>query len=1179
MAKFSGSSVIPGATPILPTEGKVSDFADILSMPVPTQPTEAAPTEPVQAPQEAAPIITTPPAAEAAGGPQMEPMAMPEALPTEPTIEDQQRELERIPSLTERLNVTSLTPSSFKSDQPISIALQRGNNTTNVLTNNLAASLTAGETETISQFPEATLSRTDKISGTIIPPTIPLTRDSNVNLSAKGIFFDPRVLDAGKYNQDTGRIGIDPEFGNIMSLVTESYLHNQMVANEESEAPPGSELDDPTESAAPGVPTTRIAKAKGRERLGREIYQEWKRQSAINQGRPSDDYLKDIDAISPETFTFIGDMAKEVYSKANPDILVRDDTQVGEPGGQVYFQLTSEGALELERLNNSFKGLFALPDIPPLNAPSATAQPVFESRTRVRPITTKVGDMKDISTLQTSIANYNKVAYINDPIRETTTMMVGMLGLLNAKVLTNQFYSDMLDIGDKKLAELMNEKERLKNIAIRNESAEQMQQALPYDPIKILQSEREKAVNILSGIAKYSGKENFLTLSIQGLTGRTHVQQTVYNPQAHKVVRGVVGSGNVFKWRAGSGGNLENAWKEIIATRLFKKPGIGKTKTLSTPERISLFESSVSNNTNEYVQAVAWGNELIQANENFDTAGAKEIFIRLRNANTPEEATTIKKEMQQRFGNDPLSGPLKAALASHGKEFAMVAGYYIELAKYDKALKSNTESGKQFISTLTVEQDGMTHGPATNAILLGIPEMAKRGGFIRTQDFTATDEIDLRDAMKDIMIDTVSDQASSLYPQEQAAGYKEILELAVQDKDNFLKKSPMTMGYGQELTSLKMHVETTVFTGPQGNAIRAVAEKINISPDDAIDFLHAMLVDSIFNVLDSKVINTGRLLKANALFSTITNELLYFDNAMGFRSYAAGKQMVPELTRQTSFSWRPEEGQTKGKKVSIELYKDQPEASAIKPGMGPGGYTSGRIQPIAIQSYDGNMVSRTAGQASWNTITNNVPQGGKPFVLPIFDAFVTDLGSFNSVRQESNKHWAQAIQEHSYVKSIFEDWYSETMEATQNKLAKNPEGIIDWVAATNGEGPFRGLAFQFSMATGATGVVGGDYNLKFSFARTIKYRAKQPGETVKDYKKGLNRYAKQLTDNVIKAATSSGINVNAKTITNAQALMLIKLITNELDLSNRNRAAVKTITEDKKEMMKMVRLEPRNVDL
>ena len=1175
MAKFSGPSVIPGATPILPTEGKVSDFADILSMPVSTQPTEEVSTEPVQAPQEAAPIITTPPAAEVAGDPQMEPMAMPEALPTAPTIEGEQRALERIPAITERLNVTSLTPSSFKSDQPISIALQRSANTSNILNTQLAASLTMAESETIGQFPEATLSRTDKISGEIIPPAIPLTRDSNVNLSAKGIFFDPRVLDAGKYNQETGRIGIDPEFGSIMSLVTESYLHNQMVANEESGQAPETLLDDPTESQTPGRVTTRIAKAKGRERLGREIYQEWKRQSAVNQGRPSDDYLKDIDAVAPETFTFIGDMAKEVYAKANPDILVRDDSQVGEPGGQVYFQLTSEGALELERLNNSFKGLFALPDIPPLNAPSATAQPVFESRMRVRPVTTKIGDMKNTTALTTSIANYNKVTFINDPTRETATMMVGMLGLLNAKVLENQFYSDMLGVGDKKLAELINEKERLKNAAMREQDRELIALAMAYDPIKILQSEREKAVNILAGIAKYSGKENYLTYSIQALTGRTHVQQTVYNPQSHKIVRGVVGSGNIFKWKAGSGGSLENSWKEIIATRLFTKAGAGKTKTLSTPERLRLFEESQRNNSNEYVQAVAWGNELIQATENFDTAGAKELFIRLRNSNTPDEATAIKQEMKQRFSNDPLSGPLKAALASHDKEFGMFVGYYIELAKYDAALKSNTEAGKQFVSTLTVEQDGMTHGPATNAILLGIPEMAKRGGFIRTQDLTAADEIDLRDAMKEVMLDTVSDQAGALYPQEKQPEYKEMLELAVRDKDNFLKKSPMTMGYGQELASLKMHVETTVFTGPQGEAIRAAAERAGITPDKAIEFLHAMLVDSIFNVLDSKVVNTGRLLKANALFSTITNELLYFDNAMGFRSYAAGKQMVPELTRQTSFSWRPKEGETKGKKVSIELYKEQPEASAVRPGMGPGGYTSGRIQPIAVQSYDGNMVARTGGNSSWDTISNNVPQGGKPFVLPIFDAFVTDLGSFESVRQESNRHWSQSIQQHSYVKSIFEDWYAETTQAVQKKLSDNPQATIDWAAAKDGKGPFKGLAFQFERADPDNDIL----NLQLSFARTIKYRAKEPGETVNDYKAALNRSAKSLTNQVIKEAADERIDLTQDTITNAQAFRLIKIITNKLELSNRNNAAVKTITQDKNEMMKMVRLEPRNVDL
>ena len=1197
MAKYSGPSVIPGAQPVIPTEGKVSDFAKILATPVPEQPTTQELTEaPVTSPAN----IPTQPIAEVGGG---APMAVEDTstVPTAPaegagvevgekpalntiaeTLAAEQRERERVKPFTEKLNVTSLSPASFKIDMPVRQALERAENTSNVLNSDLAASLTLAESETIGTAPEATLSRIDKTTGEVIFPSTPLTKGSTVNLTAKGIFFDPRVLDAGKYNEQTGRTGVDPDFAKVLSLTTEAYLHNQMYNNEEIAPDADADVFSQTDTAdpqVPGIPTTRISKAKGRERLGREIYQAWKRQQATNQGRPSDEYLKDIDSIPSDTFTFLGDLAKEVYARANPDILVRDTSEVEEGDGQVYFQLTAEGALELNRLEESFKGLFAQPEVPPLVAASETGQPVNEGRTRVRKVTTKVGDMGDTSVLEESIKNYNKVAFINDPARESATMLIGLLGLLNVKNPENQAYSDMLEIGDKAIRQAENEKARLANAAQReknpDKAAELMRKANAYDPLKVVQAEREKSVNILAGIARYSGKENHLTFSIQALTGRTHAQQTIYNPQSHKIVRGVIGSGNVFKWEAGKGGALENSWKEIIGTRLFKREGVSKTETLTEAERIKVFNENQQNQTAAYTQAVAWGNELINATKSFDVNGAKEIFIRLRNAKTPEEANAIKQEMLKRFSNDPLSANLKVELAKHGKEFGFFAGYYMDLAKYDTAIKSNTSAGRQFSSSIIAEMDGKTHGPATNAALLGIPEMAKRGGLIRTQDLTVADEIDLRLAMKDHMQETVSLHAGGLYSQEHAAEFKEILNLAIEDRENFLKKSPMTMGYGQELESLKMHVETTVFTGPNGDAIRTVANKINLDPDEVISFLHTMLVDSIFNVFDAKVVASGRLLKANAFLSTITNEVLYFNNAMGFKSYAAGKQMVPELTKQEQFSWRPKEGETRGKKVSVELYREQAEGSAVRPEYGPGGYTSGRIQPVAVQSYDGNMIARTGSNQAFNKIAASVPQGGAPFVLPIFDAFVVDLGSLNTVRQESNKHWYNGIANHSYADEIFTNWYNQTTEAVQKKLGGiNKDVKVNWKAAREGQGPFRGLAFQFELAKDSDKL-----NLRNAIKRVMSFRAKDPGESTEDYTNAQKYQATVLMNKAIKEISNLGIDLSADTLTNGEVLSIIKVLTKAIDLTSRNATAAKVIAKDKQEMLSMVRKEPRNVDL
>ena len=127
----------------------------------------------------------------------------------------------------------------------------------------------------------------------------------------------------------------------------------------------------------------------------------------------------------------------------------------------MYFQITPEGARQLDQLSNDFKGLMAQAEVKPLNGVSPTAQPIFEGRMRVRPVTTKVGDLKDWSLVQESMANYHSVAYVNDAGRERLAFLFGMLAMINTSNPDNQVYSGMFDVGMAKLQELEGEKRRL----------------------------------------------------------------------------------------------------------------------------------------------------------------------------------------------------------------------------------------------------------------------------------------------------------------------------------------------------------------------------------------------------------------------------------------------------------------------------------------------------------------------------------------------------------------------------------------------------------------------------------------------------------------------------------------------------------------------------------------------
>lgn len=1165
MAKFSGPSVIPGASPVLPTEGKVSDFADILATPLPAQETTESPEAQgaTITTQPQAPLTGEQPVAAEAAPAQTLTVGVPVPPQVDPTVAAAQREAERIPAFTEKLRRTTLAPSEVNTNQPIESALVRADNTLNVMNARVAGSkITQKKRDLLEQgFPEAAFSSVDQ-EGYVTVPVAPVLRDSNVNVGVQALLYDPRLLDAGKYNEETGMMGVDPDFARVMSLSAEAWMHQQMESAEEFGGTIDPETALETPRAMDEVGGQRFTKAQGNLRLGREVYTAYKRQRAINEGRPSDDYLKDIDAISPEAFTFIGDLAKEVYAEANPDMVYRDTRAVDE-GGQVYFQMTTEGALALEKLNNDFKGLMAQPEVKPLSAPSETAQPVFEGRMRVRPVTTKVGELKDWSQVQTSMKNYHNVEYVNDPGREVLGFMMGMLALINHSNPNNQAYADIFGIGLGKLEELKGEKDRMFAEAARafdpDQAAELRRQAELYNPGKILQGNREKFLNVAYGAAANSKKVNHITFSMQALTGRTHTQQTLYNPQAHKFIRFVTGGGNTFTFKPRSSHPLDKAWREIIAANLYTTERDGqvyKGSELSTAERYKAFEREFGGA--QWNQMVSWGNQLRAAMNNFKIEDAKKAVIDIRNAQSEQDAGAIKKQVVQNFSADPLDASLKSELRKHGDEGLQFAEMFVEIARYDAAVKA----GKEFTSRIKAEMDGKTHGPATNAALLGVASMAKRTGMITTQDFSNTDWLDSRKAMGINMEATVASYAGTLFSQNQLPFFTKILENAVADRDNFLKKSPMTMGYGQEIPSLKMHVETTVFSGPHSAAIRKEAKAGGVSLEDTVNFLHTMLVDSIFEIMDPEVVAIGRLMKANAALSVVSNEVLYFDNAMGFRSYAAGKQMQPEETTASSFQIRGEDGKTK--KVAVQFYKEKAEGSAERPRVGIGGYTIGRIIPVSVQSYDGNMISKTGSGDSWANITKAAKSfGAKPFVLPVFDAFVVDLGTFAAVREEANKNWMEGIRDHSYIEEVAGTWFNETMELVRAPL-ENPNQIIDL-----NEGKYRGIGNLFVRDPSGTS------NAAKLFAKVAEAAPKQKGISIDEYTAGLKAMGKKMEKEFFDRLPER----SPEGYTAADAQQIILAFVETLNLTNRNRATVKRTSKAKAELLAQVDKTITQVDL
>ena len=139
-----------------------------------------------------------------------------------------------------------------------------------------------------------------------------------------------------------------------------------------------------------------------------------------------------------------------------------------------------------------------------------------------------------------------------------------------------------------------------------------------------------------------------------------HAQQTLYNPQAHKQIRAVVGGGNVYSYVPGTNSVPELNFKEGIVAKLFEDPKVidpatqrkmgesfkkGAGFRMPKELRLSTFEKEqgTKGTGGLWDQYVAWGEELKKATANVNIEEAKTYLTQLKNAKNNSEVAQIKQ--------------------------------------------------------------------------------------------------------------------------------------------------------------------------------------------------------------------------------------------------------------------------------------------------------------------------------------------------------------------------------------------------------------------------------------------------------------------------------------------------------------------------------------------------------
>lgn len=917
-------------------------------------------------------------------------------------------------------------------------------------------------------------------------------------------------------------------------------------------------------------------------------------------------------------------------------------------------------------------------------------QLIYEGLTYTRRTTTQIHkEIGNTDAVFEAMANMNKVVISNDPQRERAAFMYAGAAIttagnpelvkdqqandFNERALsdmyfsstefetrivnngvqpadplwiyepTDPYYANMFGIGKEKFESLLQEKARLYNAAMDMEEKgrainetgwgfDLWLSAKAYSPKTILDKEREKLMSILDGANRYSGRKNYLTFAMQALTGRMHSQQTIYNPQAHKALRYIIGGGNTYQWTPGKGNSgLDRNFREAMSAHLFENPkveGIESFKKkygVARPpqERLNVFQREQDNANNPdslWMKYVRWGEQLEKIVDPFNAKASGALFSNFVNASgNPQARQGVIQQLQTSFNTDPLPPDLKAFLAKYEEESILMTDYLINLAKYHRVTQHNKKGEgppQVFRSSIVLEIDGRTHGPATLATLLGSEKIAKRSGIIMKQDFQDMlngDYKDMRDAMMDAMDNSFDKIAGgiSFIREDQRDWWRAILQEAFEDRENFLKKSPMTMGYGQEIQSLRQHVDTTVF---QSKKIQDIVNEQRLQAKDVVDFLHTMLVSSIYDTMDESTIRSAKLIKTTGYLSALTGVLFQVPQPTGILSTIAGRDSrIKGSSSYTLVFQDPETGEIKkpvdSGQMNVTQYESVTTPAAIRKMFGQevlGGYATGRLLPALVQAFDANMVTgvftdRKVGKfigfdkngtpkyekniptGNWARINKAAKEAGatNTFVLPIFDAFMTDLGTNEVVRKVANKVYQDSLVNGRMMEKVIE-YYDNILTPTVRGIKDNES--YTWSDPGNDFHMLKSIFSTVPESPPTTKVKGpealADAIKKLSWSEEMKW--KEGKETLGEWNSRTKRESRALStiifQRILKKFQGTGLSLkesyealHAEKITGKRAKILLGEIIGVLNTRDNMIWAKKTIPERRAAIAEAIR--------
>ena len=888
--------------------------------------------------------------------------------------------------------------------------------------------------------------------------------------------ISPEMIDnftEDEVEQLTGLTAADTEsdisVGKLGMIYHEQLMMYQQVAKDGLEIIPDKHLD----------PANQLTK-EAYEQLGLWVKQQY------NLGNPANTKLVDVGVRGNVRYDYVltrdGVLAIENARKdaIEPDVRIR--TQVtNEPQSFPAYQKDKKDTNKNFKLPADKKRKLQ-PEVEAMKHTSAVKHIV--SPNRMKP---------GLMTALQALKHASKT--LSNPLVGGTEILVdGQSVAINGRLEVEGWQGNSLGIGQKMADKINNTAENLllKAKALRKELEKEAMDGFPIDYNKESQirtlldfhktaqtndwrkarfsQEATKALAMIQDVVEVYGQAVGFPTFLQGGTSRISYATQVMNVQNNKFARQLFGSGTKYEVKPQTNTNKEQAMLITWAGHFF-------TDGAFVPEKMLInMRERIKNSDPKLMKIASVGKKLKATMDSYNTDLPIAALLKMQIVDGEVQGVGAAiNAPRPDFSTDDDVKRFLAEAAKHPNEVVNLIEEAIELSNYMDAVNSG---GTIMSQMRPIEVDGIMNGIASMSAQLGIIDVMYRVGVLREHpEKVIADYQGLEGNLRDLMVTNMRQSISDLTVDPELmnnwgideSNHTEImnlLELAILNKDEFLKPPIMTFAYGQAIERMLGGVMNAISTDEN---LRAAASISSFGTAGAGKILHKILARGLTETLSPQIVAFAEALKDMTQVGMLSNEPIRFVKATGTTTSSNSLAMQDtgqkvKSTIQLEYSDpvkanrrfgdpKPDNPSTqlddKGKPYKKAISAELPMTIKKLTALGrtaQGGFSMRQgILAQAIISNDGSVFSRLMSGPMYRALQRE--SGAQvPYVSLIYDAFIGDLGSFIPLLKLSNQTWVNVNLKYDLIKSLA-DGATEAHargKARINALAaKDPDGLVE----------------------------------------------------------------------------------------------------------------------------------------